>query len=94
MARKISMVAPEWWDFTTLDEKILQDAARLSPHDLLQLSRPGFLVVLLYFKFTKSSKPKALIIYIICFCNYPFVNKYQVIKRTILVLGHETCNVG
>ncbi|UCF96042.1 MAG: hypothetical protein JSV89_12750 [Spirochaetaceae bacterium] len=38
------MVAPEWWDYTTLDEKILDDASRLSAEDLLQLSRPGFTV--------------------------------------------------
>lgn len=45
MARKLSMLAPGWWDFTTLDEKILSDAAKLKPEDLLQLSRPGFSVV-------------------------------------------------
>jgi glucosamine-6-phosphate deaminase len=43
--RKTSMLAQEWWDFTTLDEKILEDAAKLSEKDLLQLSRPGFKVV-------------------------------------------------
>ena len=45
MPRKYSMLAREWWDFTTLDEKILEDAARLSPDDMLQLSREGFKVV-------------------------------------------------
>jgi len=45
MPRKISMLAPEWWDFTTLDQKILDDAAKLTPKDLLGLSRPGFKVV-------------------------------------------------
>lgn len=45
MARKLSMLAPGWWDFTTLDDEILKDAAKLSPKDLLQLSRPGFKVV-------------------------------------------------
>jgi len=39
------MLAPEWWDFTTLDQKILDDAAKLTPKDLLGLSRPGFKVV-------------------------------------------------
>jgi glucosamine-6-phosphate deaminase len=39
------MLAQEWWDFTTLDAKILDDAAKLSERDLLQLSRPGFKVV-------------------------------------------------
>ncbi len=45
MARKLSMLAPGWWDFTTLDEKILNDAAKLSPGDMLKLSRPGFKVI-------------------------------------------------
>lgn len=44
MSRPISKVAPEWWDYTTLDESLLADAARLTPDDLLQLSRPGFAV--------------------------------------------------
>ena len=42
--RAPSKVAPDWWDYTTLDEKILDDAARLEAEDLLQLSRPGFTV--------------------------------------------------
>ena len=42
--RPISIVAPEWWDYTTLDRSILDDAARLSAEDLLGLSRPGFTV--------------------------------------------------
>ncbi len=45
MARKLSMLAPGWWDFTTLDEKILKDAAKLTPEDILGLSRKGFKVV-------------------------------------------------
>ena len=45
MVRKKSMLAEDWWDFTTLDEKILEDAAKLTEKDLLQLSRPGFKVV-------------------------------------------------
>ena len=45
MARKLSMLAPEWWDYTTLDDEILYDAARLTPNDLLQLNREGFKVV-------------------------------------------------
>jgi glucosamine-6-phosphate deaminase len=44
MPRPISKVAPDWWDYTTLDPKILEDAARLKEKDLLQLSRPGFKV--------------------------------------------------
>jgi glucosamine-6-phosphate deaminase len=46
MSRKLSMLAPEWWDFTTLDEKILNDAAKLTPEHLPGLSRPGFKVVI------------------------------------------------
>ncbi len=42
--RALSKVAPQWWDYTTLDEKILDDAARLTAEDLPQLSRPGFSV--------------------------------------------------
>ena len=45
MKRKLSMLAPDWWDFTTLDSEILRDAARLTRKDLEQLSRPGFRVV-------------------------------------------------
>jgi len=45
MARPLSIVAPEWWDYTTLDKEILEDAARLTPEDMLALSRPGFEVV-------------------------------------------------
>ncbi|MCK9639242.1 MAG: hypothetical protein M0R39_04975 [Prolixibacteraceae bacterium] len=44
MARKLSMLAPEWWDFTTLEDDLLNDVARLSANDLLQLSRDGFKV--------------------------------------------------
>jgi glucosamine-6-phosphate deaminase len=43
--RKLSVVAPEWWDYTTLDDEILDDAAKLTPEDMLQLSREGFKVV-------------------------------------------------
>ena len=42
--RKLSRVAPDWWDYTTLDDGILRDAAKLTPKDLLQLARPGFTV--------------------------------------------------
>jgi glucosamine-6-phosphate deaminase len=43
--RPISKVAPEWWDYTTLDREILDDAARLTPQGMLALSRPEFRVV-------------------------------------------------
>lgn len=42
--RPRSIVAPDWWDYTTLDREILDDAARLSARDLEGLSRPGFTV--------------------------------------------------
>jgi glucosamine-6-phosphate deaminase len=45
MPRKISSIAPDWWDYTTLEDDILRDAAELSAEDLLQLSRSGFRVV-------------------------------------------------
>lgn len=44
MSRRLSKLAPQWWDYTTLEQDILDDAARLAPKDLLQLSRPGFAV--------------------------------------------------
>jgi glucosamine-6-phosphate deaminase len=44
MPRPLSTIAPEWWDYTTLDKEILEDAAQLSAHDLEQLARPGFAV--------------------------------------------------
>jgi len=44
MARPISKVAPGWWDYTTLDQEILDDTAKLGAEDLVGLSRPGFTV--------------------------------------------------
>lgn len=44
MSRKRSTIAPDWWDYTTLDDEIIRDAAALSEKDLEQLSRPGFSV--------------------------------------------------
>jgi glucosamine-6-phosphate deaminase len=44
MARPLSKLAPGWWDYTTLEKDVLEDAARLKPKDLLQLSRAGFTV--------------------------------------------------
>ena len=44
MARPISKVAPDWWDYTTIDPKICEDAAKLTPKMLTGLSRPGFKV--------------------------------------------------
>lgn len=42
--RAISKVAPGWWDYTTLDKELLNDVAKLTEKDLIQLSRPGFTV--------------------------------------------------
>ena len=42
--RPLSKVAPAWWDYTTLDREILDDAARLTADDLAALARPGFAV--------------------------------------------------
>ncbi len=44
--RPVSLVAPDWWDYTTLDRAILNDAARLSVKDIAALSRPGFQVMI------------------------------------------------
>jgi glucosamine-6-phosphate deaminase len=46
MPRKLSSIAPDWWDYTTLDDEIIQAAARLTPDSMLKLSRPGFRVVM------------------------------------------------
>lgn len=45
MARKKSILAPDWWDFTTLDDDILNDTAELTLKDMEQMSRNGFKVV-------------------------------------------------
>ena len=45
MSRPISKVAPDWWDYTTLDEQILSDAARMTAEDILASSRDGFTVI-------------------------------------------------
>lgn len=42
MPRPISKLAPQWWDYTTLDPEILRDAARLDEKGLRDLRRPGF----------------------------------------------------
>lgn len=45
MPRKLSILAPDWWDYTTLDDELLNDAAKLTPDDMLNMSREGFKVV-------------------------------------------------
>jgi len=42
--RPISNIAPGWWDFTTLEQKILDEAAKLSADDLPALARDGFTI--------------------------------------------------
>ncbi len=45
MPRKPSQIAPDWWDYTTLDASLVREAAALTPRQLKGLSRPGFKVV-------------------------------------------------
>ena len=45
MPRPISKIAPDWWDYTTLDPKLLKEAASLTQADLAALARPGFEVM-------------------------------------------------
>ncbi|MDQ6632965.1 MAG: glucosamine-6-phosphate isomerase [Verrucomicrobiota bacterium] len=45
MPRKLSSIAPDWWDYTTLESDIIREAAKLTPEKLLKLSRPGFKVI-------------------------------------------------
>lgn len=42
--RNISKVSKDWWDYTTIDEGLLKDAARLTVDDISQLKRPGFTI--------------------------------------------------
>ena len=44
--RKLSCVAPEWWDYTTVDDEIVRDAAALTPQAIEGLSREGFKVLM------------------------------------------------
>jgi len=46
MPRKLSSIAPDWWDYTTLDSEVIERAARLTPEDMVKLSRLGFRVFL------------------------------------------------
>jgi glucosamine-6-phosphate deaminase len=45
MPRKLSSIAPDWWDYTTLDPELIRDAAALTPQKLAKLARPGFGIV-------------------------------------------------
>jgi glucosamine-6-phosphate deaminase len=42
ISRKLSSIAPDWWDYTTLDNEIIEEAAQLTAEKMLKLSRPGF----------------------------------------------------
>ena len=44
MPRKLSSIAPDWWDYTTLEDDIIRDAAKLTPRQMERMSRPGFKV--------------------------------------------------
>ena len=43
--RTVSSIAPDWWDYTTLERDILEEAAHLSIDEMLRLNRAGFRVV-------------------------------------------------
>ncbi len=40
--RNLSKIAPQWWDYTTLDTSLLDEAAALDHEDIATLSRDGF----------------------------------------------------
>jgi len=46
MPRTQSSLAPDWWDYTTLDPAIFKDAAKLTTEKMRKLSRPGFKIVM------------------------------------------------
>jgi glucosamine-6-phosphate deaminase len=46
MPRKLSTIAPDWWDYTTLEDDLIRDAAKLTPRQIKKLARPGFRVVM------------------------------------------------
>ena len=46
MPRPVSKVAPQWWDYTTLDPELVADVPKLTPRAMERLSRPGFKVVM------------------------------------------------
>jgi glucosamine-6-phosphate deaminase len=46
MTRRLSAIAPDWWDYTTLPQELIEAAARITPRDLEKLGRPGFKVLL------------------------------------------------
>ena len=44
--RKYSVVAPDWWDYTTIDDELVRDTAKLTVKQMEKMSRPGFKVVM------------------------------------------------
>ena len=42
MARRLSEIAPDWRDYTTLESELLEDAAGLIKKSLKKLARPRF----------------------------------------------------
>lgn len=44
MPRNLSKLAPDWWDYTTLEPDLLADAARLDERKIKGLARPGFTI--------------------------------------------------
>lgn len=46
MARRLSKIAPDWWDYTTLPDELLEEAGALKPEDISRLSRDGFRVLM------------------------------------------------
>jgi glucosamine-6-phosphate deaminase len=44
--RPVSCVAPLWWDYTTIDTELVEEAARLTPEAMIALGREGFRVVI------------------------------------------------
>ena len=46
MPRKFSSIAPDWWDYTTLDSELIHEAASLTSQQMTGLSRDGFRVVM------------------------------------------------
>lgn len=42
--RNLSRIAPQWWDYTTLDKSLLDEAASLTHKEIISLGRDGFAV--------------------------------------------------
>jgi uncharacterized protein (TIGR00730 family) len=45
MPRKFSTIAPDWWDYTTLDRELIEEAARLTPAKMAKLARDGCSII-------------------------------------------------